>query len=31
MPCELKPVSFHPLRLAKSICQRGLARLRPPG
>jgi len=31
LPNELKPVSFHPLRLAKSICQRGLARLKPAG
>jgi len=31
MPECLNPVSFHPLRLAKSICKRGLARLRPAG
>ena len=31
MPECLSPVSFHPLRLAKSICKRGLARLRPAG
>jgi len=30
MPSELNPVGFHPLRLTKSICKRGLARLRPP-
>jgi uncharacterized protein (DUF362 family) len=31
IPRALSPISFHPLRLAKSICQRGLARLRPTG
>ena len=31
MPEGLNAISFHPLRLAKSICKRGLARLRPAG
>ena len=30
-PHQLSPISFHPLRLAKSFCKRGLARLRPTG